>query len=163
MTDDKVLMLADTMRDNFDMSILDIPRHFVMREPQLFTRFDDLVIVCELTLQSLRDANRLSRLLQARNRDMKIHVVANRVPPKPDVSPKEFETGMEGKLRCVLPLDREVLRAGGHERQAADRRVSQAQDRGRSAPALHRARRRAGGDPAGLLQGPVRKEVIAHG
>jgi pilus assembly protein CpaE len=63
------------------------------------------VIVSELTLQSLRDANRLARLLQARNRDMKIHVIANRVPPKPDVTPKEFEAGMEGKLRCVLPFD----------------------------------------------------------
>jgi len=113
MTDDKVLMLADTMRDNFDMSILDIPRHFVMREPQLFSRFDDLVIVTELTLQSLRDANRLARLLQARNRDMKTHVIANRVPPKPDVTPKEFEAGMEGRLRCVLPLDAKSFAQAG--------------------------------------------------
>ena len=64
MTDDKVLMLTDTMRNNFDMAVLDLPRHFVMREPALFSRFDDLVIVTELTLQSLRDANRLMKLLQ---------------------------------------------------------------------------------------------------
>ena len=32
MSDEKVLLLADTMRANFDMTILDIPRHFVMRE-----------------------------------------------------------------------------------------------------------------------------------
>jgi pilus assembly protein CpaE len=105
MTDDKVLMLADTMRANFDMSILDVPRHFVMREPQLFSRFDELVIVTELTLQSLRDANRLSKLLQARNRQTKIHVVANRSTSKPDVTIKEFETGIDGKLRCVFPHD----------------------------------------------------------
>jgi len=105
MSDDKVLMLADTMRGNFDMSILDIPRHFLMREPALFSRFDDLVIVAELTLQSLRDANRLTKLLQARNRQMKIHIVANRAPAKPDVTVKEFETGIDGKLRCVFGLD----------------------------------------------------------
>ena len=63
MTDDKVLALADIMRANFDMTIMDLPRHFVMREPALFSRFDDIVIVTELTLQSLRDANRLMKLL----------------------------------------------------------------------------------------------------
>ena len=45
LTDDKVLMLADTIRANFDMAIMDLPRHFVMREPALFSRFDDIVIV----------------------------------------------------------------------------------------------------------------------
>ncbi len=105
MSDDKLLMLADTMRANFDMSILDIPRHFVMREPALFSRFDDLVIVTELTLQSLRDANRLTKLLQARNRAMKLHIVANRASAKPDVTVKEFETGIDGKLRCVFSHD----------------------------------------------------------
>lgn len=105
MTDDKVLMLADTMRSNFDMVVMDIPRHFVMREPSLFSRFDDLVIVTELTLQSLRDANRLAKLLQSRNRQMKLHIVANRAPAKPDVTTKEFETGIDGKLKCVFALD----------------------------------------------------------
>ncbi|MBP7242537.1 AAA family ATPase [Amaricoccus sp.] len=113
MTDDKVLMLADTMRANFDMTILDVPRHFVMREPQLFTRFDELVIVGELTLQSLRDCNRLTKLLQARNRQMKIQIVANQAPSRPDVSVKEFETGIDGKLRCVFPHDPKTFAAAG--------------------------------------------------
>jgi len=111
MSDDKVLMLADTMRANFDMSVLDLPRHFVMREPALFSRFDDIVIVAELTLQSLRDANRLSKLLQTRNRQAKIHVVANQVAPKPDVTAKEFEAGMEAKLRCVFAMDSKAMAA----------------------------------------------------
>lgn len=109
MSDEKVLMLADTMRANFDMSVLDLPRHFVMREPALFSRFDDVVIVSELTLQSLRDTNRLAKLLHTRNRQSKIHVVINQVTPKPDVTVKEFEAGMEQKLRCVFPLDPKAM------------------------------------------------------
>jgi pilus assembly protein CpaE len=109
MSDEKVLMLADTMRANFDMSILDLPRHFVMREPALFSRFDDLVIVTELTLQSLRDTNRLAKLLAARNRQSKIHIVVNQVVPKPDVTIKEFEAGVELKLRCVFALDPKAM------------------------------------------------------
>jgi pilus assembly protein CpaE len=109
LTDDKVLMLADTIRNNFDMAIMDLPRHFLMREPALFTRFDDIVIVCELTLQSLRDVNRLTKLMAVRNRQAKLHVIANQVSAKPDVTIKEFEAGMEGKLRCVFPFDPKVM------------------------------------------------------
>jgi pilus assembly protein CpaE len=109
MTDEKVLMLADTIRANFDMAIMDIPRHFVMREPALFSRFDDIVVVGELTLQSLRDCNRLMKLMAVRNRQAKVHVVANQVPAKPDVTVKEFEAGLEAKLRCVLPHDPKTM------------------------------------------------------
>jgi pilus assembly protein CpaE len=105
MSDDKVLRLADTMRANFDMTILDIPRHFVMREPALFSKLNDVVIVSELTLQSLRDVNRLTKLLSARNRQMRIHVVANRATGKPDVTLKEFEAGIDGTLRAVFSYD----------------------------------------------------------
>ena len=109
MSDDKVLALADIMRANFDMTIMDLPRHFVMREPALFSRFDDVVIVTELTLQSLRDANRLMKLLAARNRQAKIHVIANQVPAKPDVTVKEFEAGLETRLRCLFPHDAKAM------------------------------------------------------
>ncbi len=109
MTDDKVLMLADTMRSNFDMSVLDVPRHFVVREPQLFTRFDDVLIVAELTLESLRDANRMLRLLKTRNRNIKVHIVANRVVAKPDIAIREFEAGTEAKLRCAFSFDAKAI------------------------------------------------------
>ena len=93
LTDDKVLMLADTIRANFDMAIMDLPRHFVMREPALFTRFDDIVIVTELTLQSLRDANRLTKLMAVRNRQAKIHVIANQV----DAEARRHRQGVRGR------------------------------------------------------------------
>jgi pilus assembly protein CpaE len=109
LTDDKMLMLADTIRANFDMAIMDLPRHFVMREPALFSRFDDVVIVTELTLQSLRDVNRMMKLMSNRNRQTKLHVIANQVATKPDVTDKEFEAGIEGKLRCVFPQDAKTM------------------------------------------------------
>jgi pilus assembly protein CpaE len=109
MSDDKVLALADIMRANFDMTIMDLPRHFIMREPALFSRFDDVVIVGELTLQSLRDVNRLAKLMAVRNRQAKVHVIANQATPKPDVTIKEFESGMETKLRCVFQHDPKVM------------------------------------------------------
>jgi len=109
LTDDKILMLADTIRANFDMAIMDLPRHFVMREPALFSRFDDIVIVTELTLQSLRDVNRMMKLMATRNRTAKLHVVANQVAAKPDITVKEFEAGIEGKLRCIFSQDPKAM------------------------------------------------------
>lgn len=131
LSDDKMLMLADTIRANFDMAVLDLPRHFVMREPALFSRFDDVVIVSELTLQSLRDVNRLMKLLAVRNRQAKLHVIANRVTTKPDVSVREFEAGMEGSLRCVFPLDARTMARmtlKGQALAAADARHRMIQD-----------------------------------
>lgn len=109
MSDDKMIALADIMRANFDMSIMDLPRHFVLREPALFSRFDDIVLVAELTLQSLRDTNRLLKLLAMRNGASKLHVVANKVSGRPDVTEKEFEAGLEAKLRCVFPHDAKAM------------------------------------------------------
>jgi len=153
MSDEKVLLLADTMRANFDMTILDIPRHFVMREQALFSRFDDLVIVAELTLQSLRDVNRLMKLLQSRNRSMKFHIVANRAPAKPDVSVKEFEAGTEGKLRCVLGLDPKPFAAAAMKGQS----LVGANPKHRIVPSLHRLCIELAGVPEEPKQGLLKR------
>ena len=109
LTDDKVLMLADTMRANFDMAIMDLPRHFVMREPALFSRFDDIVIVTRADAAVAARRQPADEAAGARNRQAKLHVIANQVPAKPDVTVKEFEAGMETKLRCVFPHDPKAM------------------------------------------------------
>ena len=43
--------------------------------------------------------------MAVRNRQAKVHVIANQVTPKPDVTVKEFEAGMETRLKCVFPHD----------------------------------------------------------
>lgn len=156
MTDDKVLMLADTMRANFDMSILDIPRHFVMREPALFARCDDIVIVTELTLQSLRDGNRLARLMQNRNRQSKIHMVANQAPGKPDVTVKEFEAGMEAKLRCVFPSDPRAMTRASLKGQP----LMGSEPKHRIIGALHKLCKELAGVPEEVKQGFFRRRSV---
>lgn len=105
MSDEKLLMLSDILRSNFDIAVLDIPRHFVMREPALFTKLDDLVLVAELTLQSARDTNRLMKLIAGRNRQLKMHVVVNQVPGKPEVTLEEFATAIDTKPEASFGQD----------------------------------------------------------
>lgn len=155
MSDDKVLSIADTMRGNFDMTILDIPRHFVMREPALFARCDDIVIVTELTLQSLRDGNRLARLMAGRNRDAKVHVVANRVPAKPDVTVKEFEAAMEAKLRSSFPLDVKAMSKAGFKGQP----LAGAEPKHRMIAELHRLCIELAGVPEEAKQGFFKRRL----
>lgn len=108
-SDDKMLRLADTMRANFDMSVLDMPRHFLNREAALFSRFDEILIVTELSLGGLRDANRIAKVATQRNHESRIHVLANRVTTKPEVSAKEFEAGLERPLRAALAADTKAM------------------------------------------------------
>ena len=49
------------------------------------------------------------KLMGVRNRQAKVHVIANQVAAKPDVTIKEFEAGMEAKLRCVFPHDPKAM------------------------------------------------------
>ena len=35
--------------------------------------------------------------------------MANRIGPKSDITAKEFEAGMEAKLRCAFPLDPKAM------------------------------------------------------
>ncbi|WP_424931984.1 AAA family ATPase [Amaricoccus macauensis] len=109
MSDDKMATLAQMMHGNFDMSVLDLPRHFALREATLLGKCDDFVIVTELTLQSLRDANRLRTLLGMRNPQATIHVVANQIAPGTDITVKEFENGLESPLRCQFPVEKKIL------------------------------------------------------
>ena len=108
-TDDRMLRLAETMRDNFDMCVLDMPRYFLQREAALFSRFDDLVIVAELSLSALRDANRIAKIAVQRNHEIRIHLVANRVTAKPEISPSEFEGGLERPLRATFKADTKAM------------------------------------------------------
>ena len=86
------------------------------------------------------------KLMSVRNRQAKVHVIANQVAAKPDVTVKEFEAGMEAKLRCVFPHDPKVMTQADAEGPAARRPATPKHKIvGRPAPALHRARRRARG------------------
>lgn len=105
MSDDKMVMLAQTMHANFDISILDLPRRFVLREATLLGKCDEFVIVAEPTLQSLRDTNRYKGFLAFHNPKARMHVVLNRIMPNCGVTVKEFEDGLDMPARCKFQMD----------------------------------------------------------
>ena len=110
MTDDKVLMLADTMRANFDMSIMDMPAalrdaragavHPLRRHRH--RRRADAAVAARLQPAGEADGGAQPPGQGARRSP-------TRCAQKPDVTVKEFEAGMEAKLRCVFPHDSKAM------------------------------------------------------
>lgn len=152
-SDDKMLRLADTMRANFDMSVLDMPRHFLNREAALFSRFDDLVVVAELSLAGLRDANRIAKVATQRNHECSLHVLANRVSAKPEVSPKEFEAGLERPLRASFASDTKAM----NRANLAARPLAQQEPKHRMTTTLIGMCKEMAGVPEDVRRGVIRR------
>lgn len=101
--------MVDAVRGAFDVVLLDLPRHVAIGEPGLLGLLDDIVIVLEPSLYSLREGNRLVRHMRARHMSVKLHLIVNRAPRKPELDRREVERGIDHTVEHWLPLDEDVL------------------------------------------------------
>lgn len=98
-----------TLRERYDLVVLDIPRHVLTDRPDALEGLTDLVVVSDLTLSSLRDTNRLMRFLQSQGNKAQTQIVANRVDKKEpgEIDAKEFDRELEGTLGRRIGADAE--------------------------------------------------------
>jgi len=92
-----------------DIVLVDLPRHVVVQQNGIFELFDEVVVVTDASLASLRDACRLLRLLRSRHDRTKAHVVLNNRDAKPEVTRKEMEKGLEQPIDIELSYARDVI------------------------------------------------------
>ena len=92
-----------------DIVLVDLPRHVVVQQNGIFELFDEVVIVTDASLASLRDACRLLRVLRSRHDRLKAHVVLNNRDAKPEVTRKEMEKGLEQPIDVELAYARDVI------------------------------------------------------
>ncbi len=92
-----------------DVTLVDLPRHLLKRQPGVLGKFDDVVLVTDATLVGLRDACRLLRLLRGRHSDVKVHIVVNHREAKDEVTSKEIEKGLEAPIDLSLPCARDAM------------------------------------------------------
>ncbi len=83
----------------YDVIVLDIPRNLNHFSHEFLTRADKILLVTELSLQSLRDTLRLSDLMRDKLKIKSEMVVINRagVAPKNEISVVDFEKGIGEK------------------------------------------------------------------
>jgi pilus assembly protein CpaE len=98
------------MRNAFESTVLDLPRHMLIQYPHLVHDAHVAVVVAELTLAATRDTIRILAWLKSNAPQTKVIVVANAVPSGGalEISRKDFEQSIERPVDVVFPYDSKV-------------------------------------------------------
>jgi len=106
------LQLQAEFHNNFEMTVIDLPRNMVINFPHLLNSVNVVVVATELTLAGARDAIRIVSWLKANINHAHVMVVANKVhPANAEISRADFEASIENKVDFVVPFD---LKAASH-------------------------------------------------
>jgi pilus assembly protein CpaE len=99
--------LQEEMRNAFEATVLDLPRHMLIAHPHLVHDAHVAVVVAEFTLAATRDAIRILAWLKSNAPQTKVIMVANRVPNGGalEISRKDFEQSIERQVDLVFPFD----------------------------------------------------------
>ena len=99
--------LQEEMRNAFESTVLDLPRHMLIQHPHLVHDAHVAVVVAELTLAATRDTIRVLAWLKSNAPQTKVLVVANGVPSGGalEISRKDFEQSIERPVDIVFPFD----------------------------------------------------------
>ena len=99
--------LQEEMRNAFESTVLDLPRHMLIQHPHLVHDAHVAVVVAELTLAATRDTIRVLAWLKSNAPQTKVIVVANGVPSGGalEISRKDFEQSIERPVDIVFPYD----------------------------------------------------------
>jgi pilus assembly protein CpaE len=102
--------LQEEMRNAFESTVLDLPRHMLIQYPHLVHDAHVAVVVSELTLAATRDTIRILAWLKSNAPQTKVVVVANRMPSGGalEISKKDFEQSIERGIDIVFPDDGKV-------------------------------------------------------
>jgi len=102
-----VLKLTAALMAKYDLVMVDLPGRLAVAYPDLLAAAGEIVVICDLSLASLRDANRLRRFFRTAGADGKVTIVANLVGSgrKGQLTKAEFEKGLEGKIDYLVPND----------------------------------------------------------
>jgi len=99
--------LQEEMRNAFESTVLDLPRHMLIQFPHMVHDAHVAVVVAELTLAATRDTIRVLAWLKSNAPQTKVIVVANGVPSGGalEISRKDFEQSIERSVDIVIPAD----------------------------------------------------------
>jgi pilus assembly protein CpaE len=99
--------LQEEMRNAFESTVLDLPRHMLIQYPHMVHDAHVAVVVAELTLAATRDTIRILAWLKSNAPQTKVIVVANGLPSGGalEISRKDFEQSIERNVDIVIPHD----------------------------------------------------------
>lgn len=104
-------LLVQTLSENFDTVVIDMPRHILGQHPNSVEHATDIVVVSDLSLASTRDTIRLFSHLKLAAQAAKIHLVINRAAAGTinEVDPRDFAASVEHEIDVTIPDDRKTM------------------------------------------------------
>jgi len=100
------VQLEEEFRQAFEMTVIDMPRNMLINFPQLMADVNLVVVTCELTLASARDAIRILSWLKTNAAHAHPMIVVNKAQPSfAEISKADFEASIERKVDFVVPYD----------------------------------------------------------
>lgn len=98
--------LEEELRNAFEITIVDIPRHVLLPMPHLVAEAGTILLVTEITLAAARDTIRMLSWFKQNTPRARIVIVANKVQVGiGEMSRKEFETSIERSVDIMLSFD----------------------------------------------------------
>lgn len=99
--------LLKEMRGNFDVIVIDLPRHMLATQKRLEATADEIVILSDLTLAGIRDTLRLKNALSNLGCTARITIVGARANASNagHVSRAIFEKGVQTTIDFMIPED----------------------------------------------------------
>jgi len=102
--------LEEELRNAFEMTIVDIPRHVLIPFPHLVSEVGTIVLVSDVTLASARDTIRILSWFKQNVPGARVILVANKFQSAiGELSRKEFESSIERQIDIVIPFDPKLV------------------------------------------------------
>jgi pilus assembly protein CpaE len=102
--------LEEELRNAFEMTIVDIPRHVLIPFPHLVSEAGTILLVSDVTLASARDTIRLLSWFKQNVPGARVILVANKFQNAVgELSRKEFESSIERSIDITIPFDPKLV------------------------------------------------------
>jgi len=102
--------LEEEMRNAFEMTIVDIPRHVLIPFPHLVSEAGTILLVSDVTLASARDTIRLLSWFKQNVPGARVVLVANKLQNGiGELSRKEFESSVERAIDVTINFDPKLV------------------------------------------------------
>ena len=102
--------LEEELRNAFEMTIVDIPRHVLIPFPHLVQEVGTILLVSDVTLASARDTIRLLSWFKQNVPGARVILVANKFQSAiGELSRKEFESSIERPIDFTIPFDPKLV------------------------------------------------------
>ena len=100
-------VLLENLQQNYEVIIIDVPRSLFLEYADILSETSETILVSNLSLAGMRDSLRLRRFIQSMKSPKDIHLIGNKVGENKerDLSPKEFEKGVDCALEGLIPFE----------------------------------------------------------